>query len=59
MEMYLIKIKEKLNDNVLTHKITGKYMSKNEIISFLKLNDNDIDWFEIYKINENGENVKL
>lgn len=59
MEMYLVKIKEKLNEHVLTHKLAGKHMSKNEIISFLKLNDPDIEWFEIYEINENGENVKL
>lgn len=59
MEQYLIKIKEKFNDVLLTHTITGKHMSKNEIISFLKLNADDIEWFEIYEITKNGENIKL
>lgn len=59
MKHYSAKIKEVLNEHVLTPSYHGHIMSVEQLINLWGLNEPDIEWYELYETLENGKTIKL
>lgn len=55
MKQYSAEIKEVLNEQILKPSVSGKFMTKEQLIEFWGLNNPDIEWFRLYEHFDNGD----
>lgn len=52
--MYQAEVKEVLNDTLLKPSYSGKKMTKDDLVKFWGLNEPDIEWYNLYEVDQNG-----
>lgn len=55
---YIAEIKEGGHTNVLTPSISGSEMTKEELIDFWGLANDDVEWYKLYQV-INGEKEEI
>ncbi|MCQ2327701.1 MAG: hypothetical protein MJZ71_09085 [Bacteroidales bacterium] len=58
MAKYIAKIKEIGNLHILTSSLEGIKKTKEELISFWGLDNDDVEWYELFELID-GKEVKL
>jgi hypothetical protein len=52
--MYQAEVKEVFNDTLLKPSYSGKKMTKDDLVKFWGLNEPDIEWYNLYEVDQNG-----
>ncbi len=58
MEKYIMKCKELGHNGVLTSSLDGKTKTKEELIEFWGLENDDVEWYRLYQVID-GKEVEL
>jgi len=56
--IYIVEIKEKGNPIILTPTIQGEEKTREELVKFFGLDEEDVEWYRLYRL-ENGEKVEI
>ena len=54
MNTYIAKIKEVKSPSVLSPSLTCEEKTRDELVKFWGLNEPDVEWFRLYRVEDGG-----
>lgn len=56
---YLAEVKEKMTDAILKPKFIGSEKTKKDLVDFWGLEQDDIQWYRLFEVKEDGTKVEM